>query len=94
MTRLEDQIEALTQQFQEFLANQNQQNHNPYDSGDDSAGSDDFWQVPQQRCRVPIHFEGDRRQDEMRLWEARMRTEVPEFHGSLQPEEFLDWLCY
>ena len=22
-----------------------------------------------------------------------MRTEIPEFHGSLQPEEFLDWLA-
>ena len=22
-----------------------------------------------------------------------MRTEVPEFHGSLQPEELLDWIC-
>ena len=22
-----------------------------------------------------------------------MHTEVPEFHGSLRPEEFLDWLC-
>ena len=21
-----------------------------------------------------------------------MRTKIPEFHGSLQPEEFLDWL--
>ena len=22
-----------------------------------------------------------------------MRTEVPEFQGSLQPKEFIDWLC-
>ena len=22
-----------------------------------------------------------------------MLTEVPEFQGSLQPEEFIDWLC-
>ncbi|XP_062001678.1 uncharacterized protein LOC133718811 [Rosa rugosa] len=25
-------------------------------------------------------------------WEARMRTEIPEFYGGIQPEEFLDWL--
>lgn len=22
-----------------------------------------------------------------------MRIEVPEFHGNLQPKEFLDWVC-
>ena len=22
-----------------------------------------------------------------------MHTEVPKFYGSLQPEEFIDWLC-
>ena len=27
------------------------------------------------------------------MWESGMRTEVPEFQGSLQPEEFIDWLC-
>ena len=29
----------------------------------------------------------------MRVWESGMRTEVPKFQGSLQPEEFIDWLC-
>ena len=66
MTQLEQQVEALTQQFQAFLANQNQQNHNPYDLGDDAPRSDDFWEVPRQRCRTPIHFEDDRRQDDRR----------------------------
>ena len=27
------------------------------------------------------------------MWEAGIRTEIPEFHGSLQLKEFLDWLC-
>ena len=27
------------------------------------------------------------------MWELGIRTEVPEFQGSLQPEEFIDWLC-
>ena len=26
-------------------------------------------------------------------WETGMQTEIPEFHGSLQLEEFLDWLA-
>ena len=29
----------------------------------------------------------------MRSWESAMRTKVPEYHSSLQPEEFLEWLC-
>ena len=62
MTLLEQQVEALTQQFQDFLSNQNQQNHKPYDSGDDYTRSDNFWEVPRQRCKVPIRFEDDRRQ--------------------------------
>ena len=31
--------------------------------------------------------------DDNRRWESGMRTEIPEFHGSLQAEEFLDWLA-
>ena len=42
MMWLEQQVEVLTQQFQAFLANQNQQNHNPHGSCDDSPRSDDF----------------------------------------------------
>ncbi|XP_039145554.1 uncharacterized protein LOC120282772 [Dioscorea cayenensis subsp. rotundata] len=29
---------------------------------------------------------------DQRQWEMGMRTEIPEFYGRLQPEEFLDWL--
>ncbi|KAL5736742.1 hypothetical protein ACOSP7_031192 [Xanthoceras sorbifolium] len=34
---------------------------------------------------------GDRIED-IRRWESGMRTEVPEFHGSMQPEEFHEWI--
>ena len=27
------------------------------------------------------------------MWESGIRTKKPEFQGSLQPEEFIDWLC-
>ena len=44
ITRLEQQVEALTKQFQAFLAAQNQHNqsHNPYDSGYDALEGDNF----------------------------------------------------
>ena len=29
----------------------------------------------------------------MRLWEVGMRTKIPEFYGTLQLEEFFDWLA-
>ena len=83
-------MEALRQQFQTFLATQNQQNQNPYDLGDEGPRGDDFWEVPRQRCRASIHYEDNRRQDTKRVWESGRHTKVPEFHGSLQPEEFID----
>ena len=55
-------------------------------------GGDDFQEVARPRHRPLICFEDDRRQDDRRVWESSMHTEVPEFHGSLQPEEFIDWL--
>ena len=88
MTRLEQQMEMLMQQFQAFMANQNHQNHNAHDAGDDFEESDDSQEAPRRRRRVPALPIEDRR-----WWEVGMRTEVPEFHGSLQPEEFLDWIC-
>ena len=87
MMRLKQQVEALTQQFQAFLATQNQQNqnHNPYDSDEDALGGDDFRELPRLRRRPPIHYEDERRQDDKRLWDLGMHTKVPEFHGSLPP---------
>ena len=31
-------------------------------------------------------------EEDRQFWETEMRTEIPKFHSSLQPEEFLDWL--
>ncbi|KAJ8628161.1 hypothetical protein MRB53_021468 [Persea americana] len=88
MMRLEQQVEMLMQQFQAFIANQNHQNHNAHDAGDDFEESDDSQGAPRRRRRVPDPPIKDRRR-----WEAGMHTEVPVFHGSLQPQEFLDWIC-
>ena len=43
-------------------------------------------EVPRRRQRH-IAYENNRR------WEMGMRTKIPEFHGSLQVEELLDWLA-
>ena len=49
--------------------------------------------MPRSRRRPLILYEDERRQDDKRSWQSGMHIEVFEFHGSLQPEEFLDWLC-
>ena len=55
--------------------------------GYDSTKSDEEYEkVPQRRCRALV--EDDRSQ-----WETGVHIEVPEFHGGLQPEMFLDWIC-
>ena len=84
-------VKALTQQFQAFL--ENQKNQPQYDSGDEGLGGDDSREVPRPRCRPPVHFEENKRQDDKKVWELGMRIEVLEFQGGLQPKEFIDWLC-
>ena len=90
--QLEQQVEQLTAQLATMRANQNQnqnpfQNLNPETGGDSDAEeeSDGEEEIPQRRRRREPEA------DDSRRWESGMRTEVPEFQGSLQPEEFLDW---
>ena len=52
----------------------------------DESSVDEEIEVPRRRRR-------DGADEDRRRWETRMRTKIPEFHGSLQPEEFLDWLA-
>ena len=44
--------------------------------------------MPRLRLRPPVRFEEDKR-----VWESGMHTEVLEFQGSLHPKEFVNWLC-
>ncbi|PKI67861.1 hypothetical protein CRG98_011760 [Punica granatum] len=64
------------------------------ESGEELEGDNYFADLPSRHQRGPI--EDDRRrliEDDKRRWESGMRTEILEFHGSLKPEEFLNWLA-
>ena len=41
--------------------------------------------MPRPRRRPDIRFKEEMKQDDTRMWESGMRTEVP--------EEFIEWLC-
>ena len=86
-------MEALSQQLQVFMAIQNQQNQTQYGSGDEGLWGDDYREEPRRRCRPPVSFKEERRQDDRRMWESGIRIKAPGFQGSLQLEEFIDWLC-
>ena len=55
--------------------------------GSSSEEEDEYEEeVPHKRNRGAI-------EEDRRRWETGMPTEIPEFHHSLQPEEFLNWLA-
>mgnify|MGYP006878810653 FL=1 len=80
----------------DFITNYNRDgdrrsNPNPQDTHGSGGYANDETEVYDDlppRHKPHMHVEKDRR-----FWEAGMRLEIPEFHGSLQPEEFLDWLA-
>lgn len=36
--------------------------------------------------------EHDQRPHQANRWESSFRSEIPEFHGTLNPEDFIDWI--
>ncbi|PKI38564.1 hypothetical protein CRG98_040997 [Punica granatum] len=89
--RMDRMMEQLTRQVATLMENQNRRNPNPNSNLDreetkkESEGENYFADIPRRQQREPI--EGD-----MQRWEAGIRTDILEFQGGLQPEEFLDWL--
>ncbi|KAL5767302.1 hypothetical protein ACOSQ2_014085 [Xanthoceras sorbifolium] len=75
-----------------MMANQNPFYNLNSETGGDSDGEEEILR-PQRRQKVPEaeNRAGDRVED-IRRWESRMQTEVLEFQGSMQPEEFLEWI--
>ncbi|KAL5799320.1 hypothetical protein ACOSQ4_032204 [Xanthoceras sorbifolium] len=92
VTLLERQVEQLTKQLATMMANQNPFHNLNLEMGGDSDGEEEIPQ-PQRRQRVPEaeNRAGDRVED-IRRWESGMRIAVSEFQGSMQPEEFLEWI--
>ncbi|KAK9122071.1 hypothetical protein Syun_019688 [Stephania yunnanensis] len=88
-------VEQLTARIDQLLGRNMDRirNHRREFVGDEPVrdssieGDDEYVEAPRRRYR-PRAVEDDRRR-----WESGMKTEVPEFHGTLQPEEFLDWLA-
>ena len=67
--------------------NNNRQQHRASADGSSSEEEDEYEEeVPCRRNRGVV-------EEDYQRWETRMRTEIPEFHGNLQLEEFLDWLA-
>ncbi|KAK9151391.1 hypothetical protein Syun_009700 [Stephania yunnanensis] len=82
-------VEQLTARIDQLLG-QNMvrvRNYRKEPVGDEPVGDDEYVEAPRRRYR-PRAVEDDRRR-----WESGMKTEVPEFHDTLQPKEFLDWLA-
>jgi hypothetical protein len=60
------------------------QDPNPQDVEEESEGDENpFANQPVQRR--PTH-------DESRRWETGLKVDIPEFHGGLQADEYLDWI--
>ncbi|PKI58591.1 hypothetical protein CRG98_021054 [Punica granatum] len=81
--RMDRMMEQLTQQMAALMENQNRGNPNPNfdldreETEEGSEGENYFAVIPEE----------DRQQ-----WETGIQTDIPEFQGGLQLEEFLDWL--
>ncbi|XP_034892461.1 uncharacterized protein [Populus alba] len=82
IARLQQQVETLTQQLAASMAQH--QNPNPRDVEEEPEEDENpFAHQPVQRR--PAH-------DESRRWETGLKVDIPEFHGGLQADEYLDWI--
>ncbi|KAK9168325.1 hypothetical protein Syun_000465 [Stephania yunnanensis] len=93
--RMDAVVERLTARIDQLLGQNidRVRNHRREPVGDEpigdssTEGEDEYVEAPRRRYR-PRAVEEDRRR-----WESGLKTDVPEFHGTLQPEEFLGWLA-
>nr|TKS08043.1 hypothetical protein D5086_0000106930 [Populus alba] len=82
IARLQQQVETLTQQLAASMAQH--QDPNLQDVEEESEEDENpFAHQPVQRR--PAH-------DESRRWETSLKVDIPEFHGGLQADEYLDWI--
>ncbi|KAL6211413.1 hypothetical protein ACLB2K_016639 [Fragaria x ananassa] len=77
--QLRRQVEFLTQRLTELEASRSAE------ESDDSDGSSENPFHGHAPCQEPPIRDDQR-------WETNFKLEIPEFHGNLQAEEFIDWL--
>lgn len=88
VAQLRQQVELLTQQVAALLSLQQPPVAPPQENIEEE---NPFAQVDDEPIDPPIHRRAGP-PDNNRRWEAGFKVDIPEFHGGLQPEEFLDWL--
>ena len=67
--------------------NNNRQHHRASVDGSFGEEEDEYEE------KVPCKCHRGAVEEDRQCWETKMRTKIPEFHGNLQLEEFLDWLA-
>ncbi|KAB5511953.1 hypothetical protein DKX38_028981 [Salix brachista] len=82
IARLQQQVEALTQQLAAAMSQH--RGPNPQDMEEESEEDENPF-APQPAQRRPAN-------DESRRWETCLKVDIPEFHGGLQADEYLDWI--
>jgi len=82
IARLQQQVETLTQQLAASMAQH--RDPNPQDVEEESEGDENPF-APQPVQKRPVN-------DESRRWESGLKVDIPEFHGGLQADEYLDWI--
>lgn len=85
------------------LQTRQQQQAVEQDTSDEDEMIDNVFaeQRNEQRGRRDVHHLGrnnergdehDQRLHQANRWESSFRSEIPEFHGTLNPEDFIDWI--
>ena len=82
IARLQQQVETLTRQLAVSMAQH--QDPNPQDVEEEFENDENPF-APQPSQRRPSN-------DESRCWEIGLKIDIPEFHGGLQADEYLDWI--